>query len=105
MKTQIKLGARIILGFSLMLAIVLVMVGVSLSTMNVYRSNLNGVTQNTEKIRLVSIIKEATLMVSRNTRGSLVFANDPATLELMKNETAAAQSDFVKPWSPFKSLI
>jgi methyl-accepting chemotaxis protein len=96
MKTQIKLGTRIVLGFSLMLVIVVVLVGVSLSSMNVYRSNLNEVTNNAEQIRLVSILKEATLLISRNTRGSIIFANDPAKLELMNNETAAARSDTSK---------
>jgi methyl-accepting chemotaxis protein len=89
MKT--KLSTRIIFGYGLMMAIVIVLVGISLYSLNLVRSKLNVVIENADKIRLVSIIQVSTLMESGNTRGSIVFDKEPATLDLLKSQTEAAR--------------
>jgi len=101
---KMKLSARIIFGYVVVLTMVVVLVGISLFTMNSFRGNLNTVLENAEEIRLVGIIKQSALIVTRNTRGNIVFAGDPATLEKLKNETAAARADLDEAMASLQKL-
>jgi methyl-accepting chemotaxis protein len=90
---KLKLSARIIFGYALVLTITVVLVGISIFSMRNFQSKLTIVVNNAEKIRLVGIIKQSALLVSRNTRGNIVYANDPEVLEKIKNETAQVRAN------------
>ena len=81
MQKKIKLGTRIMIGFSIIFAIVFVLVGVALYNMNIIHSKMYEMTVNQEKVRLVNIITQSTLLVSRNIRGNIAFANNPTIME------------------------
>lgn len=92
---KIKLGVRILLGFGLIMVIVVILVGVSLYSMKKVSIKLNEIINNTEKVRLANVIKRSSLVVSKDTRGSIVFKGDPAILELEKKETAVVRADIM----------
>ncbi len=93
---KIKLGARIVLGFGFVLLIVAILVGISLNSMNNIRAGMNDVMLNAEKIKMVDFIQQAALTVSKITRGSIVFSNDPTKLEQERNELAVIRTEIGK---------
>ncbi len=96
MKHKTRLSTKIVSGYLAILVIVIILGCIALYSMNKISSQLNAVMVNSEKIELVHIIKESSLKVSRSIRGNIVFQNDPATLELIKNETAEAREELSK---------
>lgn len=88
---KIKLGSRIILGFSCMIVIILVMLGVLIYNFQIIKTELSKYTLNNQKIEIVKDIQQSMQILSKNNRGAIVFENDPAILAKQEEENTAAR--------------
>lgn len=88
---KIKLGTRIILGFSCMMVIILCLSAVSIYNFQRIKTQSFNFTINTQKMEIAKDIQQSMHILSKNTRGAIVFENDPATLAKQEKETAAAR--------------
>ncbi len=102
MEKKIKLGSRIVLGYGIILAFVLAIVAIAIFSLWQMNLKMKMIMDNAEKIKMVNTVRQSTLIVSKNTRGNIVFSNDPDTLSRIKEEIKAARAksekaiDFLK---------
>ncbi len=88
---KIKLSNRIILGFSFMMVIILSLSIVSIYSFQSIKTELSNFTINNQKMEIIKDIQQSMHILSKNTRGAIVFQNDPVTLEKHGKENAAAR--------------
>lgn len=88
---KIKLSTRIILGFSCMMVIILSLSVISIYSFERIKTELSNFVISNQKVEIVKDIQESMHILSKNTRGAIVFENDPATLKKGEQETAAAR--------------
>lgn len=81
-----KLSTRIIWGYGLIFAIVFVLVGVALFSMWHMNAKMSLIMRNAEKLKMVDEVRMGTLNISKNTRGNIIYSNDPEALEKIKSE-------------------
>ena len=102
MEKKLKLGSRIVLGYGIILAFVLAIVAIAIFSLWQMNLKMKIIMDNAEKIKMVNTVRQTTLIVSKNTRGNIVFSNDPDTLSRIKEEIKAARAksekaiDFLK---------
>jgi methyl-accepting chemotaxis protein len=96
MRIKAKLSTRIILGYCLIFVIVFAIAGVALYSMSQVNAKMKVIMGNAEKIKMIDTVRRVTLTVSKNTRGNIIYSNDPETLERINNESKAARSESVK---------
>ncbi|HBF35823.1 MAG TPA: chemotaxis protein [Firmicutes bacterium] len=96
MQIKTKLGTRIIIGYGLMLAIVLMIVCISLYSLSHINTKMKILMENAEKTKMVNIVRMVTLIVSRDTRGNILYNNDPETLQRINDEIAKSRPQTVK---------
>ncbi len=88
---KIKLSTRIILGFSCMMVIILSLSVISIYNFQRIKTELYNFTTANQKREIVKGIQQSMHILSKNTRGAIVFENDPVTLKKQEQETAAAR--------------
>lgn len=88
---KIKLGSRIILGFCCMMLIIFSLSIVSVYNFRRIKTELSNFTLNNQKIEIVKDIQQSMQILSKNNRGAIVFADDPAILAKQEKENAAAR--------------
>ena len=88
---KIKLSFRIILGFSCMMVIILSLSVISIYNFQRIKTELSNYTTNNQKMEIVKDIQQSMQILSKNTRGAIVFENDPATLKKQEQEDAVAR--------------
>ncbi len=93
---KMKLGNRIRLGFGFMMIIVIVLSGVSIYNFFEINQQKSIADINSHKMEIVKDIKHSMQIITKNTRGAIVFADDPATLQQLDKETAAARDVLYK---------
>jgi methyl-accepting chemotaxis protein len=104
MGMNLKLGTRITLGFGCMLAIVLVLSVVSIYSLFCIKAEMAKSSLSTQKMEIIKDIKQSMQIISKNTRGAIIFANDPTALAQTDNETAAARDVLYKGQDTLKKL-
>ncbi len=96
MQIKAKLSSRIIFGYSLIFVIVFAIAGIALTGMWRIHTKMKEIMSNTEKIKMIETIRRATLLISKNTRGSIIYSSDPEILKQLTSENMAARSESVK---------
>lgn len=86
MQIKAKLGARIIFGYSLIFVIVFAIAGIALFGMWRVNTKMKVIMDNGEKIKMVDTVRMVTLAMSKNTRGTIIYNNDPETLEKINKD-------------------
>ncbi|HBE76391.1 MAG TPA: hypothetical protein DDW65_01205 [Firmicutes bacterium] len=92
-QVKAKLGTRIILGYGVIFIIIFALVGIALHGMGQINTKMKAMMDNAEKIKMVNIVRKVTLIISKNTRGNIVFSNDPETLERINQEIKISRAE------------
>jgi methyl-accepting chemotaxis protein len=96
MQVKAKLGTRIILGYGVMLAVVFVIVGVALYSMAHINNKMRVIMDNAEKIKMIDTLRMVSLKMSKNTRGTIIYSNEPETLERINEDIKAVRDTSAK---------
>ena len=89
---KIKLSTRIILGFSCMMVIILSLSVISIYNFRSIKTELSKFTTNNQKMEIVKDIQQSMQILSKNTKGAIVFENDPVALAKQEEEDVAARN-------------
>ncbi len=104
MQIKAKLGTRIILGYGMMLAVVFVIAGVALYSMWQNNNKMKMLMDNAEKIKAVDTVQMVTLTMSKNTRGTIIYNNNPEILERIENDIQASRAKSVEAINSLEKL-
>jgi methyl-accepting chemotaxis protein len=96
MQMKAKLGTRIIFGYSLIFVMVFAIAGIALYNMWQVNTKMKVIMDNVEKIKNVDIIRMATLNINKNTRGNIIYNNDPETLAKINNEIKVSRAQMAE---------
>jgi len=96
MQIKAKLGTRIIFGYSLTFIMVFAIAMVALYNMWMVNTKMKVIMDNIEKIKNINVIRMTTLNINKNTKGNILYSNDPKTLKKVNNEIKASRAEMSK---------
>ena len=100
MKQKMKLGARIMLGFGVLVFLFIIMSIFAIYSMNVVNNELNEVNTYKGREELSNTMQKAILLISRNVRGSVLFED----LTVVQNEKQAIDNAYKEYDAAFATL-
>ncbi|HBE78553.1 MAG TPA: hypothetical protein DDW65_12380 [Firmicutes bacterium] len=95
MQNKLKIGTRVMLGFGSMMVIVLILIVISLFNMERINKQMSGMAVNSEKIRLLNVVKKSIYLISRDIRGMVLFT-DATAKQNAYQEFATAREELNK---------
>ena len=100
MKQKMKLSAKIMLGFGILVILFIFMSIFAIYSMNVVNNQLKEVNTYKERVELSNTMQKAILLISRNVRGALLFED----LTVVQNEKQAIDNAYKEYDTAFAAL-
>lgn len=100
MKQKMKLSAKIMIGFGILVVLFMIMSIFAICSMNIVNNALKEVNTYKERVELCNTMQKAILLIARNVRGAVLFDN----LAVVQNEKQAIDNAYKEYDTAFTAL-